>query len=58
MLDKWFREDIQKGLKTANRFVIIDPQKSCGKLMEVLQKENIAEVFDAHSEIEELKVIL
>jgi len=56
MLDKWFIEDIQKGLNTANRFVIIDPQKSCGKLMEVLQKENIAEVFNAHSEIEELKV--
>ena len=56
MLDKWFIEDIQTGLKTANRFVIIDPEESCSKLMDVLKKENIAPIFNASTEIEELKV--
>lgn len=56
MLDKWFIEDIQKGLETANRFVIIDPEKSCDKLLEVLKKKNIALLFNAHSEIEEFKI--
>lgn len=56
MLDKWFIEDIQTGLKTANRFVIIDPEESCSKLMNVLKKKNVAPIFNAPTEVEELKV--
>jgi len=56
MLDKWFIEDIQKGLEKSNRFVVIDPEQSCDKLLDVLKRENIATIFNAHTEIEEFKV--
>jgi len=56
MLDKWFIEDIQSGLGHSNRFVIIDPEKSCDKLMEELEKQKLAPIINAFSEIDEIKV--
>ena len=56
MLDKWFIEDIQNGLVTVNRFVIIDPGKSCSKLIDELKKKNVAPILEASTEIEELQI--
>ena len=56
MLDKWFIEDIQNGLVTVNRFVIIDPGKSCSKLIDELKKKNVAPILEARTEIEELQI--
>lgn len=56
MLDRWFIEDIQKGLETARRFVIIDPEQKCGFLLKHLKKKKLATILNAHTEIDELKV--
>lgn len=56
MLDKWFIEDIEKGLKNSGRFVIVDPAKRCGFLIDLLKPIPAWKIFEVHTEIDELLV--
>ena len=56
MLDKWFIENVQQGLKNSNRFVIVDPANHCGFLIELLKQNQAWKVFTVRSEMDELKV--
>lgn len=56
MLDKWFLEDIQQGLKNSGRFVVIDPARRCGFLIDLLKKNRSWKVFDVHTDFDELSV--
>jgi len=56
MLDKWFIEDVKKGLDKSDRFVIVDPEGKCGFLIEQLERKKLATILIAHTEIDELKV--
>ena len=56
MLDKWFIEDVKKGLDKTNRFVIIDGQNKCQFLLERLKSKRFATIFEVHTEIDELKI--
>jgi hypothetical protein len=55
MLDKWFLEDVKKGIDIGQRFVLIDENKSCDFLFEILKKENFEKLFVVNNELDELK---
>ncbi len=56
MLDRWFVEDIQQRLNSANRFVIIDPDNKSLFLKELIRARKLAKLFDISSALDELEV--
>lgn len=55
MLDQWFLEDVIKGLKKANRFVIIDEQKKCRFFLELLTQDKSRPLFEVTTELDEVR---
>jgi len=55
MLDKWFLEDVKIGLEIGQRFVVVDENKNCDFLIEILKKENFRKLFVVNNELDELK---